>query len=264
MTLRSARFSGVPELEAIVVDRSARLRRGSRGRGVVLVQQALLDLGESLPRFGADGSYGRETEQAVRSYQTKRKAIDGSVLVDGVVGKQTIGLLDTDIDALDSRAPGGEDVVHERRDVWVLSDENPWHPTIEWYARAVAAMQARDGADFADPTCWRHLAEAHGSSIPRARWRLADWALPYWNYSDPTRLQTRSLDIEPARIEVIENGATVASPTPGSRSPGRPGHEFTVRVRAPDPSSIDVDRLHDVVAAAKPAHLAHRVEVVAE
>lgn len=71
-------------------------------------------------------------------------------------------------------------------------------------------------------------------------------------------------DIEPACIEVVENGAVVASPTPGSRSPGRPGHELTVRVRVPDPSSIAVDRLDDVVAAAKPAHLAHRVEVIAE
>ena len=232
MTLSSVRFSGMPELEAILVDRSAQLRRGSRGRGVALVQQALLDLGESLPQFGVDGSYERETEQAVRSYQAKRKAIDRSVLVDGVVGKQTIGLLDADIDALESRGDGGEEVVHERRDVWVLSDENPWHPTIEWYARAVAAMEARDGADLADPTCWRHLAEAHGSSIARARWPAgalwrecqhftwfflpwhriylhhfekivrativslggpADWALPYWNYSEPTRPQTRSL-----------------------------------------------------------------------
>lgn len=271
MTLRSARFSGVPELEAILVDRSARLRRGSRGRGVVLVQQALLDLGESLPRFGADGIYGSETEQAVRSYQTKRKAIDPSVLVDGVVGKQTIGLLDADIDALDSRTNGGEDVVHERRDVWVLSDENPWHPTIEWYARAVAAMQARDGTDFADPTCWRHLAEAHGSSIPRSRWPAsalwsecqhftwfflpwhriylhhfekivrativslggsADWALPYWNYSDPTRPQSRSLP--PAFRDRTIGGVSGGDPNPlfvaerrpsinagGSLEPGR-------------------------------------------
>jgi hypothetical protein len=39
----------------------------------------------------------------------------------------------------------------ERRDVWTLSEEDPWHPIIEWYARAVAAMQARDGANFSDP-----------------------------------------------------------------------------------------------------------------
>ena len=57
--------------------------------------------------------------------------------------------------------------VRERSDVWVLSEEDPWHPTIEWYARAVVAMQGRDGTNFADPTSWRHLAETHGTSIRR-------------------------------------------------------------------------------------------------
>ena len=58
----------------------------------------------------------------------------------------------------------------KRRDVWELSEENTWHPTIEWYARAIVAMQERNGTDFSDPTCWRYLAEVHGSSIPRGEW----------------------------------------------------------------------------------------------
>ncbi len=123
-------------------------------------------------------------------------------------------------------------MTRERRDVWVLSEENPWHGTIEWYARAVAAMQARDLRNFADPTSWRYQAEVHGTSIPRSSWPRGatwnecehstwyflpwhriylhhfekvvrstivslhgpdDWALPYWNYSDSARPQTRSL-----------------------------------------------------------------------
>jgi tyrosinase len=67
--------------------------------------------------------------------------------------------------------------VFERCDVWELgSEEDPWHPIIEWYARAVTAMQERNGTDFSDPTCWRYLAEVHGSSIPRGDWpRGATW-----------------------------------------------------------------------------------------
>jgi tyrosinase len=117
----------------------------------------------------------------------------------------------------------------ERRDIWELSEEDPWHPIIEWYARAVGAMQDRDGTDFSDPTSWRYLANIHGvdlEELPRrswprgATWRECqhsswfflpwhriylhyfeqvvrqtivdlggpdDWALPYWDYSDPER-----------------------------------------------------------------------------
>ena len=131
-----------------------------------------------------------------------------------------------------AQSQAGASRVLERRDVWVLSESRPWDPTIEWYARAVGAMQARNGTDFADPTSWRHMAEIHGTDIARgawprgARWNECehsswyflpwhriylhhfektvrstvvalggpqDWALPYWNYSDATRPQTRKL-----------------------------------------------------------------------
>jgi len=120
----------------------------------------------------------------------------------------------------------------ERRDVWKLSEENPWHPIIEWYARAVTAMQGRD---LTDPTSLRYLAAIHGVNrreLPRRRWprgatwnecqhnswfflpwhRIylhyfesvvrrtiadlggpSDWALPYWDYSDPERENVRRL-----------------------------------------------------------------------
>ena len=68
----------------------------------------------------------------------------------------------------------------ERRDVWKLtedSEEYPWHPIIEWYARAVTAMQGRDGTalppdDFvpSDPTSWRYLAEIHGTFLSQSGW----------------------------------------------------------------------------------------------
>ena len=111
----------------------------------------------------------------------------------------------------------------ERQDVWKLSTQDPWHPTLEWYARAVAAMRERDTAD---PTSWGYAAAIHGTQAPESAWppgatwgkcqhaswyflpwhRIylhyfethvratvvelggpSDWALPYWDYSDSLR-----------------------------------------------------------------------------
>ncbi|THG89659.1 hypothetical protein AJ85_15885 [Alkalihalobacillus alcalophilus ATCC 27647 = CGMCC 1.3604] len=60
------------------------LRRGSKGEAVRQLQQDLLKVGESLPRFGVDGDFGAETENAVRSFQRKQ-----NITVDGIVGPQT-------------------------------------------------------------------------------------------------------------------------------------------------------------------------------
>src|SRR5438552_3544487 len=122
--------------------------------------------------------------------------------------------------------------VHIRRDIWGLSDENPWHPIILSYAKAIVHLQTFDTGNFADPRSWRHLAEIHGASIPQNQWPAgaiwnacehgswyflpwhrvylhhfekivrdavkqvggpASWALPYWNYTDPQRPQVRQL-----------------------------------------------------------------------
>ena len=68
------------------------VRRGMKGDDVSWVQWHLLlwDSG-CLPRFGLDGSFGAETDRAVRDYQ------DGKNLkVDGLVGPKTIGAMIAD------------------------------------------------------------------------------------------------------------------------------------------------------------------------
>jgi hypothetical protein len=57
---------------------------------VAKIQQALLDLGEKLPRFGADGSFGSEMTAAVVSFQRKRNLLPA----DGIVGRRTMAELD--------------------------------------------------------------------------------------------------------------------------------------------------------------------------
>jgi phage tail-like protein len=63
-------------------------------------------------------------------------------------------------------------------------------------------------------------------------------------------------------VEILERGATSWSGSSGAALPGSPGFDFVVRVVVPDPATVDAGRLEALVAAAKPAHLTHRVEIV--
>lgn len=54
------------------------LKRGHEGEDVKILQELLMELGYSLPKYGADGDYGSETETAVIKFQQKnRLAADG-------------------------------------------------------------------------------------------------------------------------------------------------------------------------------------------
>jgi len=66
-----------------------------------------------------------------------------------------------------------------------------------------------------------------------------------------------------AEIEVLENGGTAWSLDPGSPLVGTPGAALLVRVMAADGVAVDLDRVERIVEAAKPAHVPHKVEVVA-
>lgn len=94
--LKSQRFAGDEVLEACY-DKERVLRRGDSGSEVKKVQEALIYLGIPVPKVGANGIFGDETELAVRSYQEAR-----GLKVDGVVGSETIGSLDEEFP---SRAP---------------------------------------------------------------------------------------------------------------------------------------------------------------
>ena len=60
------------------------LRLGSKGEAVREMQQKLLQAGEALPRYGADGDFGSETLAAVRSFQRRH-----GLVVDGICGPKT-------------------------------------------------------------------------------------------------------------------------------------------------------------------------------
>lgn len=60
------------------------LKRGCTGEDVRRLQTSLLELGYDLPKYGADGQYGQETEAAVRQLQRA-----SGVKVDGVYGEES-------------------------------------------------------------------------------------------------------------------------------------------------------------------------------
>lgn len=88
--LRSPRFAGDEVLEACY-DNERVIQRGDSGSAVMKIQEALIVLGIPVPGTGANGTFGGETELAVRSYQEAR-----GLKVDGVVGSVTIGSLDAE------------------------------------------------------------------------------------------------------------------------------------------------------------------------
>lgn len=60
------------------------LKRGSKGAAVRDLQTMLVKAGYPLPKFGADGGFGDETDAALRSFQSAM-----GLVVDGEYGKQS-------------------------------------------------------------------------------------------------------------------------------------------------------------------------------
>jgi len=63
-------------------------------------------------------------------------------------------------------------------------------------------------------------------------------------------------------VEVIEYGGSAWSSSAGAAPPGGPDRSVLVRVTPPAGVKLDAERLDALVAAAKPAHVSHRVEIV--
>jgi phage tail-like protein len=64
-------------------------------------------------------------------------------------------------------------------------------------------------------------------------------------------------------VELTDSGGVAWSRTPGASLPGAPQTSLVVRITVDDPAGLDADRVEGLVRAAKPAHLPHRIEVVA-
>ncbi|WP_316632453.1 DUF4157 domain-containing protein [uncultured Flavobacterium sp.] len=82
-------FKGNPPLEK-ANDNQMLISTGQKGQYVAELQEGLMQAGQSLPKFGADGDFGKETRNAVIGFQTE----NGLNKIDGLVGPETMGALD--------------------------------------------------------------------------------------------------------------------------------------------------------------------------
>lgn len=96
--LTSARFRGNTILGQCL-NGTHFMKKPAVGTAVALVQQALIDLGWDIPD-GATGNFLDQTHAAVQRFQVGHLLDD-----DGIVGKDTIGVLDTEIAFYDTRGP---------------------------------------------------------------------------------------------------------------------------------------------------------------
>ena len=113
------------------------LRVGSRGADVKKLQEDLLKLGYKLPKYGADGSFGAETEAAVRAFQK-----DAGIAVDGIVGNETRAALAEKLASNPQPRPAGATHTIKRGDTFFKLAKK--------YGTTVKALQ--DANPNVDPT----------------------------------------------------------------------------------------------------------------
>jgi len=73
------------------------IRRRDKGEKVKVLQTGLIKPGYALPRFGADGDFGAETEEAVKAFQQA-----SGLLVDAVWDSDCQAALNTALDTAES------------------------------------------------------------------------------------------------------------------------------------------------------------------
>ena len=76
------------------------LKVGDTGDAVKELQEDLLSLGYALPKYGADGDFGSETEKAVKRFQS-----DFNLAVTGVADAETMAAIESAIEAMKEPEP---------------------------------------------------------------------------------------------------------------------------------------------------------------
>jgi phage tail-like protein len=109
---------------------------------------------------------------------------------------------------------------------------------------------------------WFGLALDDAWSVERRRAVLAN-AFEFYRMRGTARgLKAQVETLTGGSADVIDTGGVSTSTTAGVALPGSPNFALMVRVAVDDPSAINTIRLDALVAAAKPAHVTHKVQVV--
>jgi hypothetical protein len=110
---------------------------------------------------------------------------------------------------------------------------------------------------------WMGVVIDEGWPLPRSRAFIANIAELY-RWRGTIRGLTAELSIYTGGdVEITESGGIAWSLTPGSDPPGDDQPRMAVRVRVDDPSTISERTVDRMVAAAKPAHVVHVLEISA-
>jgi phage tail-like protein len=116
--------------------------------------------------------------------------------------------------------------------------------------------------DFLDwLATWMGLVADETWPVERRRAFVSQASVLYRMRGTPRGLAAHVQIFSGGQVEILERGGAAWSTTAGAKLPGSPGFDLIVRVRLDDPASVDASRLDAIVAAAKPAHLTHRVEL---
>ena len=96
------RYTDAPEPAPAPKLGDRELKKGCKGEDVAELQRDLMQLGYALPKYGADGDFGSETEKAVKAFQT-----DHHLTADGVMHSDDYTMLFAALDGQDVQ-PGPE------------------------------------------------------------------------------------------------------------------------------------------------------------
>jgi hypothetical protein len=141
--LTSPRFSKMLDLEA-AFDGETVIASPKRSRGVQAIQQALRDIGFSLPTGGADGSYGVETATAVRAFQAANPPLPTT----GTVGQDTMTALNAKFPAF--ALPPAATLAAVWTIPCVRSVLCPWSPHTIDRLRTSITLKSFDSISWAD------------------------------------------------------------------------------------------------------------------
>jgi len=109
---------------------------------------------------------------------------------------------------------------------------------------------------------WFGMALDESWSLERRRALVAKAFVFYRMRGTAGGLQAQLELLTGGTIELHETGGMATSTAAGAALPGSPNFALLVRVTVDDPTTVNAGRLNALVAAAKPAHVTHKVEVV--
>lgn len=108
---------------------------------------------------------------------------------------------------------------------------------------------------------WVGIEMEEGWPIERRRAVLASAVEMYRMRGTVAGLRANLQVLTGGRVEIADSGGVGWSKNPAAQLPGEASPRLAVRIRVHDPSTVPMDLVDAAVAAAKPAHVVHRVEV---